>query len=75
MITYSRKGNRHTFGMNKDDLDDFAELMWLLKHTPPPLGFHRKPLTLAQQRIVDAFSSLITYPPDYAGIVNAKTGQ
>ena len=61
--------------MNGADMEIFAEVMWLIKHAPPPMGFKRRPLTVSQQAIVDRFNDLITYPPDYETIINAKTGQ
>jgi hypothetical protein len=45
MITYIQQKQRHLFGMNSFDLTIFAELVWLLKHTPPAVGFNRKPFT------------------------------
>ena len=75
MITYSHRNRRHSFSMNDENMVNFAEVMWLLKHAPPPMGFKRRPLTTAQQAIVDRFNDLITFPADYEQIINAKTGQ
>ena len=75
MITYSHKNRRHTFSMNDEDMVNLAEIIWLLKHSPPPMGFKRRPLTAPQQAVVDRFNDLITYPTDFETIINAKTGQ
>jgi len=75
MITYAKVKQRHVFSMNNRDLSDLAELVYLLKHTPPPAGFNRRPFTTAQQRVVDQLSDLIGYPSDYGTMLNNKTGQ
>jgi hypothetical protein len=75
MITYLKKNQRNVFSMNPRDLSVFAELLWVLKHSPPPIGFNRKPLTAEQQRVVDDLFCLIDYPDGYAESLNIKTGQ
>lgn len=75
MITYTQKGRRHTFAMNDEDMGVFAEVIWLLKHAPPPMGFKRRPLTTSQQKVVDRLNDLIMFPTDYEQFLNAKTGQ
>jgi hypothetical protein len=61
--------------MNSSDLVVFAELMWLLKHTPPSVGFNRKPLTIKQQKVVEDIYDLITYPDNYSEELNRRNGQ
>jgi len=75
MITYSKKGKRHNFGMNDDDLQTHSEVLWLLYHTPPPVGFNRKPFTMKQQKHIDELFSRIKYPDNYAEVLNKLTGQ
>ncbi len=75
MITYSKTGKRHQFAMNTDDLSRFSELVWLLKHTPPPVGYCRKPFTSRQQMVIDDLYDLISYPLDYSSQLNERTGQ
>ena len=75
MITYSKKGKRHNFGFNDEDFDTFAEVLWLLKHTPPPIGFNRKPFTMKQIRIIEEMFSRLGYNEDYATYLNKMNGQ
>jgi hypothetical protein len=75
MITFLKVKNRHTFSMSKDDLDNLAEVIWLLKHSPPPCGYNRRPLTTKQQKVVDDIFDLIAYPDGYGEALNNKTGQ
>ena len=75
MITYSKKGKRHTFGMNDGDFDTFAEILWALKHTPPPAGFNRKPFTTKQVKIIEEMFSRLGYADDYAQYINRINGQ
>ena len=75
MITYRHEKRRHILSMTDNDLSDLAEVVFLLKHTPPPLGYCRKPLTTPQEKIIDALYDVIGYPTDYAITLNAKTGQ
>jgi len=75
MINYREIKGRPYWGMSKDDLSIFAELIWLLKHTPPPIGFNRKPLTLKQQNMIEDFFQRINYGEDYAKQLNTKNGQ
>ena len=75
MINFKIVKGRRYWGMTQDDLTTFAEIIWLLKHSPPPIGFNRKPLTSKQVKIVDAFYEWINYEPDYAEQINKKTGQ
>jgi hypothetical protein len=75
MITYRHEKRRHVLSMTNQDLADLAEVIWLLKHTPPPMGYQRKPMTGPQQKIVDNLYDIIGYPADYAALINSKTGQ
>jgi len=75
MIAYRHDKRRHILTFSNADLADMAELIWLLKHTPPPLGYQRKPLTTAQQRVVDNLYDVIQFPPEYGTLINSKTGQ
>lgn len=75
MITYCKKGNRHTFGMNTEELKTFAELIFLLRNTPPPIGFNRRPLTQKQKEIVEHLFERISYPEDYSESLNKRNGQ
>jgi len=75
MISFKQVKGRQYWGMSKDDLTVFAELIWLLKHNPPPIGFNRKPLTTKQERIIDDFYDRIIFGDNYAESLNAKTGQ
>lgn len=75
MITYCKKGKRHVFAMNDGDLKTFAEVVWLLRNTPPPIGFNRKPLTFKQQKMVDELFERMAYPDNYAEMLNKTNGQ
>ncbi len=75
MITYIKHKQRHLFGMNNSDLSVFAELVWLLKHTPPPIGFNRKPFTIKQRKIIEDIYDLISYPDNYSEELNRKNDQ
>jgi len=75
MIAYKHERRRHILSMSSSDLSDLAELIYLLRHTPPPLGYQRKPLTTGQQRIVENLYDTIGFPVDYGSMLNSKTGQ
>ena len=75
MITFSSVKKRHVISMNDRDLEYFAELIFLLKHSPPPAGYNRKPFTPSQMRVVEELYELIPYPDGYGNMLNAKTGQ
>lgn len=75
MITYKKVDRKHQFSMSTQDLGDMAELIWLLKHTPPPIGYNRKPFTLGQQRIIEEMYRVIQFPSDFGEFINSKTGQ
>jgi hypothetical protein len=75
MITYTKKGKRHYWGMNDDDFEAYYEIIWLLKHTPPPIGFNRKPFSFRQQRFIDETYDRISYSDDYNEKINKKNGQ
>lgn len=61
--------------MNSSDLAVFAELMWLLKHTPPPVGFNRKPFTNKQRKLIEDLYDLIDYPNNYPEELNRRNDQ
>lgn len=75
MIVYKKIRNRHYFSLNNQDLADLAEVIWLLKHTPPPVGFHRKPFTPKQEAVIEQLYDRIGFPDNYASYINAKRGQ
>ena len=75
MITLSTIKRRHVLSMNTTDLGHLAELVWVLYHTPPPVGYNRKPLTAAQRKVVEDLYELIPYPDGYGASLNGKTGQ
>jgi len=75
MITYSKKGNRHIFGMNTEDLKTFAEIVFLLRNSPPPIGYNRRPLTMKQKEIVEKIFERINFGEDYGIKLNEKNGQ
>ena len=61
--------------MNEEDLLIFAEVVWLLRTSPPPIGYNRKPLTIKQQKMIDELFSRISYPENYAEHLNKLHGQ
>jgi hypothetical protein len=75
MITLSHKGKRHVWGMNDYDFAIYAEILWLLVHTPPPAGYMRKPFTPEQTRKIDEIYNRIGYPDNFQMMLNQKTGQ
>ena len=75
MITYVKKGKRHTIGMNDSDFVIHSEVIWILTHTPPPCGFNRKDWTVQQKEYFEKMRNLIEYPHDYAELLHAITGQ
>lgn len=75
MVTYQQNKGRHAFSMNRDDLAIFAELFWLLHHTPPPAGFNRRPFTGKQSKMIEDIHDLIVYPDNYDETMNKKNGQ
>lgn len=75
MITYAKKGRRHSISMNDKEFDAFAEVIFLLNHTPPPVGFNRKPLTSQQKNIVEGIYNTFSYHPEYKTYLNKKTDQ
>ena len=75
MITYSKKGCRHTFGMNTEDLESISEVIWLLNHTPKEVGYNRKPFTFKQRQKIEEFGDRINYPDHFAELLNKKYGQ
>lgn len=75
MITYSKKNNRHTIGMNDADFVIHAEVMWILAHNPPPAGFNRRDWTVKQKEYFQKMLALIEYPSDYAQMLHNITGQ
>lgn len=75
MITYSKKGKRHTISMNDSDFVVHSEVFWILAHNPPPAGFNRKDWTIQQKEYVQKMLNLIEYPHDYAEMLHNITGQ
>jgi len=75
LIAYAKNKSRHVFSMSQDDLNVFAEVVWLLKHTPPPVGFNRRPFTVRQSRLVEELYDRIGYPENYNEIINLKHNQ
>jgi len=75
MINYKNVKGRSYFGMSNDDLAIFAQVIWLLKHTPSPVGFNRKPFTTKQQKTIDDIYDLINFGEDYAEKLNSHHGQ
>ena len=65
MITYAKEKARHVFKMSADDLQVFGEIVWLLRHTPPPVGYQRKPFTHRQERIIEEIYDAFNFAPDY----------
>lgn len=61
--------------MDNMEMKNLCELVWLLKHTPPPIGFNRKPMTIGQQHVVDSLYDTIWFPDDYAATININNGQ
>lgn len=75
MISYRRDKSRNVFSMNDNDLVTLAQVIWLLRHAPPPMGYNRKPLTQKQNKVVEEIYDLIGYPEDYACKLNQHTDQ
>ena len=75
MITYCKKGKRHTIGMNESEFQSFAEVIWLLDRGIPPMGFNRKPLTITQKKVIEDIKNRFGYSDDFASYLNTKTGQ
>jgi hypothetical protein len=75
MITHSVKGKRHILGMNEEDFQIFAEVIWLIQHGVPSIGFNRKPLTPKQQKIVEEIFSRFSYDDNFGIYLNRMTGQ
>ena len=75
MITYCKKVQRHVFAMNSEELKTFAELIFLLRNTPPPIGFNRRPLTQKQKEIIEHIFERISYPDDYGKSINERNNQ
>lgn len=75
MVTYQKVKNRHQFSMSETDLDVFAQLIYLWRHNPQPIGYNRKPLTSKQTKIIEDIYDLINYAPDYNAQLNTHTGQ
>jgi hypothetical protein len=75
MITLSHKGKRHVWGMNDYDFAVYAEIIFLLEKTPPPVGFNRKPFTPEQKAKINEIYNRIGYPDNFNFMLNQKTGQ
>ena len=75
MITFRKEKNRNWWGMSQDDQATFSELIWLLKHTCPPIGFNRKPLTKKQEKMIEDFFDMIAYPDNFTEYMNQRHGQ
>ena len=75
MITHSKKGKRHTIGLNEEEFQTFAEVIWLVKKGVTPMGFNRKPLTTRQQTVIDEMFSRFNYSDDFGIWLNKMTGQ
>jgi hypothetical protein len=75
MIIHCKKAKRHIFTMSEENFQTFAEVIFLLKHTPPPIGFNRKPFTAGQVKIIEEVYSRMGYSDDYGEYLNKLHGQ
>ena len=75
MINFKKEKSRSYWGMGQEDMVVFAELIWHLKHDPKPMGFHRKPYTPKQEKLINDFYDLIAFPDDFETVLNSRHGQ
>lgn len=74
-MTLKQSKAGYSITMTEAEMAALAEVIWLLRHSPPPIGFTRKPLTFAQNQIVQAVYDLIEYDDNYWDFMQKRNGQ